>query len=104
MAPWQLPAELVLWLTHRSQPLHARVAGRWLPWLAGLVFAQGRRTVASWLRAGALGDDDRASDYFLGSLGRQVQYRAGRLLRRAGTVIVPEERLRFGLADTPTPR
>lgn len=104
MVPARLPAELVLWITQLSEPLHARVASRLLPLLAGMVFAHGRRTVASWLRAAALGDDYRAYYYFLGSLGRKVKYVAYRLLRRAVTVIVPEERLLFGLDDTPTQR
>jgi len=56
------------------------------------------------LRAGALDADYRAYYYFLGSLGRQVKYVAFLRLRRAVTVIVPEERLLLGLDDTPTQR
>jgi hypothetical protein len=104
MAEWQLPAELILWITHLSQPLHARLAGRLLPLMTGMLFAQGRRTVASWLRAGALGDDYRAYYYFLGSLGRKVKYLAALVLRRAVAVIEPGDRLLFGLDDTPTKR
>jgi hypothetical protein len=104
MAEWHLPAELVLWITHLSQALHARLAWRLLPLLTGLLFARGRRTVASWLRAAGLGDDFRAYYYFLGSLGRKVKWLAALLLRRAVTVIAPGERLLFALDDTPTKR
>ena len=104
MVEWHVPAELVLWITSLSQPLHTRVAGRLLPLMTGMLFAQGRRTVASWLRGAALGDDWRPYYYFLGSLGRKVNYCAALLLRRAVTVIVPDERLLFGLDDTPTKR
>jgi hypothetical protein len=104
MAEWQLPAELVLCLTHLSQPLHARLAWRLLPLVTGLLFAQGRRTVASWLRAAGLGDDYRAYYYFLGSLGRKVSHVAALLLRHAVTVIAPGERLLLALDDTPTQR
>jgi DDE superfamily endonuclease len=104
MAEWHLPAELVLWIAHLSQPLHARLAWRLLPLLTGMLFAQGRRTVASWLRGAALGDDYRAYYYFLGSLGRKVNWMAALLLRRAVTVIEPGERLLFALDDTPTKR
>ncbi len=104
MAEWQLPAELVLWITQLSQPLHARLAWRLLPLVTGMLFAQGRRTVASWLRGGGLGADYRAYYYFLGSLGRNVTYVASRLLRRAVTVIAPGERLLLALDDTPTQR
>jgi len=104
MAEWQLPVELVLWITQLSQPLHARLAWRLLPLVTGMLFAQGRRTVASWLRAGGIGADYRAYYYFLGSLGRNVTYVASRLLRRAVTVIAPGERLLLALDDTPTQR
>jgi hypothetical protein len=104
MAGWQLPAELVLWITQLSQVLHGRLAWRLQPLLAGMLFAQGRRTVASWLRGGGLGDDFRRYYYFLGSLGRNVRYASAVLLRRAVDVIQPGERLLFGLDDTPTPR
>jgi hypothetical protein len=69
-----------------------------------MLFAQGRRTVASWLRAADLGNDFRAYYYFLGSLGRKVEYLAALLLRRAVAVIEPGDRLLFGLDDTPTKR
>jgi hypothetical protein len=104
MARWQLPAELVSWITQLSQPLHARVAWRLLPLFAGMLFAQGRRTVTSWLRAGELQKDYRAYYYFLGSLGRKVQFVSSLLLRRVVTVIAPEGRWLFALDDTPTKR
>jgi len=104
MARWQLPAELVSWITQLSQPLHARVAWRLLPLFAGMLFAQGRRTVTSWLRAGGLQEDYRAYYYFLGSLGRKVQFVSSLLLRRVVSVIAPEGRWLFALDDTPTKR
>src|SRR3984957_10879581 len=104
MAIWRLPAELVLWITHLSQPLHARVAWRLLPLVTGMLFARGRKTVASWLRGGGLGHDFRAYYYFLGSLGRKAQLVGSLLLRRAVEVVVPEDRLLFALDDTPTAR
>jgi DDE superfamily endonuclease len=104
MAEWQLPAELLLWITPLSQVLHGRLAWRLLPLLTGMLFARGRRTVASWLRGGGLGTDYRAYYYFLGSLGRKTSLIAALLLRRAITVIEPGERLLFALDDTPTQR
>jgi hypothetical protein len=104
MAPGHLPPELVLGVAQLSQPLHARLAGRLLPLLTGLLFAQGRRTVASWLRGGGLGGDYRAYYYFLSSLGHQVRFVASALLRRAVAVIEPGERLLFALDDSPTKR
>jgi hypothetical protein len=104
MAIWRLPADLVLWITQLSQPLHARVAWRLLPLVTGMLFARGRRTVSSWLRGGGLGGDFRAYYYFLGSLGRKVSYVAAVVLRRAVTCLTPGERLLLALDDTPTKR
>lgn len=104
MAEWHLPAELVLWIKAWSRALHARLAWRLQPLLTGMLFARGRRTVASWLRAGGLGDDYRAYYYFLGSLGRNVSFLAALVLQRAVTVVAPGDRLLFGLDDTPTKR
>jgi hypothetical protein len=104
MAEWHWPVELTVWIAQLASPLHQRLAWRLLPLLSGLLFAQGRRTVASWLRAAHLGDDFRAYYYFLGSLGRKVNCVAALLLRRAVTVIVPGETLLFALDDTPTRR
>jgi hypothetical protein len=104
MAQWQLPVELTLWITQLSQPLHARLAWRLLPIFTGMLFAQGRKTVASWLRGGGLGQDFRAYYYFLGSLGRKAQYVSSLLLRLAISIMAPGERLLFALDDTPTKR
>jgi len=104
MVAWQLPAELAAWIVALSGPLHGRLAWRLLPLLRGMLFAQGRRTVASWLRAAALGKDFRQYYYFLGSLGPRAGVIAAVLLRLAVGVILPGERLLFGLDDTPTKR
>ena len=104
MVVWNLPAEVVPWIALLSQPLHGRLAWRLLPLLRGLLFAQGRRTVAAWLRAAGLGQDFQRYYYFLGSLGRKVDFVASLLLRRVAGVVAPGERILFGLDDTPTKR
>jgi hypothetical protein len=104
MAEWQLPVELTVWIAHLSQPLHARLAWRLLPILTGMLFAQGRKTVASWLRGGGLGTDFKAYYYFLSSLGRKAHFVSGLLLRLAVAVIAPDGRLLFALDDSPTKR
>jgi hypothetical protein len=104
MLEWQLPAELVAWVLALSQPLHGRLAWRLLPLLRGVLFARGRRTVASWLRAAGLGADFRQYYYFLGSLGPRASTVAALLLRLAVRVLGPGDRLVFGLDDTPTKR
>jgi hypothetical protein len=104
MVQWQLPAELLAWVSALGEPLHGRLAWRLLPLLRGLLFAQGRRTVAGWLRAAGLGSDFRRYYYFLGSLGPRAGAIAAALLRLAVGVVAPGERLLFGLDDTPTKR
>src|SRR5437762_7405402 len=104
MAAWILPVEVVTWITGLSAALDARVAWRLLPLLAGALFAQGRKTVASWLRAGELGRDFRAYYYFLGSVGRNVKSVAWRLFCIALKVAVPGARVLLALDDSPTKR
>jgi hypothetical protein len=101
---WQLPVELVSWITALSSMLHARLAWRLQPLVAGMLFAQGRRTVASWLRGGGLGDDFRRYYYFLGSLGRNAKSVAALVLRRVVHVLQPGERILVAIDDTPTKR
>jgi len=104
MAAWTLPVEVTLWIQSLANLLHATHAWRLAPLLAGMVFARGRRTVTSWLRAGELSDDYQGYYYFLGALGRKVKSVAGALLRLAVQTIHPGERLLFAIDDTPTKR
>jgi hypothetical protein len=103
MAAW-LPAEIAAWITLLAAPLDARLNGRLITIVFGMLFAKGRRTVASWLRAAGVGDAFPAYYYFLGSLGRKVDSIAGLLLLRALQVIVPGDRVLLGIDDTPTKR
>lgn len=101
MARWKLPAELTSWIGELSQPLHAGLAWRLLPLVAGMVLASGRGTVASWLRAGNLGLDFKAFNYFLGSLGRRTEWIAGQLLCLLAERLPLGDVLVFALDDTP---
>jgi len=104
MAAWELPADVAAWIVQMSFVLDHRIQGRLLPLLVGALFGHGRRTVASWLRGGELGDDFRAYYYFLGSVGRNIKSVARVLLRIAVRVIVPGDRLVFAIDDTATKR
>jgi len=89
MVPWTLPPEMAVWIDKLAGLLHRRLAWRLLPLLVGALFGQGRKTVASWLRGGGLGEDYKGYYYFLGSLGRNVKSLAWMLLRIAIDVIEP---------------
>jgi DDE superfamily endonuclease len=106
MSLCSLPPDLSCGIAHLAVALDARVHGRRAVLLAGMLFAQGRRTVTSWLRAAGIGKDFRRYYSFLNGLGRRADDLAVRLLLR---VLVPllagrQARLLFGLDDTPTKR
>src|SRR5437773_4074706 len=102
MAACKLPAELASWIAPLAGMLHGRVAWRLLPLLVGALFAQGRKTVASWLRGGRLGGDFKAYYYFLGSLGRNVKSVAAHLFRRAVQVVETGECVRLASEVMPS--
>jgi hypothetical protein len=104
MAAFQLPASVSTWVRQLAKPLDARLADRLSIVLLGVLFARGRRTVTSWLRAVGVGHEFQLFYYFLGSLGRHVESIAGVLLQAAMPVIAPGERLLFAIDDTPTKR
>src|SRR5262245_50198202 len=89
MAAIILPAEVWLWISRLASVLHQTNAWRLGRLLAGMLFSRGRRTVASWLRAGGLSNDYQGYYYFLGSVGRKVKLVAGVLLRWALQVVHP---------------
>jgi hypothetical protein len=84
--------------------LHQRHAGRLAVLLLGALFAQGRRTVTSWLRAARVGRGFAPYYYFLAALGRRADVLAGLLLRRALALLAPDGPLLFALDDSPTER
>lgn len=104
MATWKLPPQVSTWIGQLSEPLHGRLAWRLLPLLSGMLFAQGRRTVASWLRAGDLGSDYKPFYRFLGSVGRSVGFIASMLLRLLASQLPLDDILLFAIDDTPTKR
>lgn len=92
------------WIDRLAEPLDARVSWRLLPLLTGLLFATGRRTVSSWLRAGGLSADYQDYYYFLSSLGHKVKSLATVLVQIAVEVIAPSGRILVAIDDTPSKR
>jgi DDE superfamily endonuclease len=84
--------------------LHQRHGWRLAVLLLGALFAKGRRTVTSWLRAAGVGPGFAAYYYFLAALGRQAPLLAGLLLQRAVLRLAGEGPLLFALDDSPTQR
>jgi hypothetical protein len=100
-----LCAEVKGWINQLAgRILDPRLSWRLLPLLSGLLFATGRRTVSSWLRAGQLSDDYQDYYYFLSVLGGKVEFLAGALLRIAVDVLLPQGRILLAIDDTPSKR
>jgi hypothetical protein len=104
MATWNLPPQVSTWIKELSHVLHGKLAWRLLPLVSGMLFAQGRRTVASWLRAGGLGQDYVQFYYFVQAVGREAEDIASLLLRRVVNVLPLGDILLFSLDDSPTKR
>lgn len=104
MAQWHLPSEMVVWITSMAATLDARLQARLLALFVGVLFARGRRTVSSWLRAGGLQNDYKKHYYFLGSLGRKIRWAGSMLLSKVLPILPEDERILLALDDTPTKR
>ena len=104
MVVWKLPPEFTPWAAALGQHLHARLARRFPLLLLGALFARGRRTVTSWLRAAGVAKGYPAYYYLLGRVGRAAEAMAASLLRLLLNTLPVGERLVFGLDDTPTKR
>jgi hypothetical protein len=104
MAAPCLTNDLTVWINQLAKLLDRRISWRLLPILTGLLFATGRRTVSSWLRAGGLSKDYQDYYAFLASLGHHVESLAAAVLRIALQVILPQGRLLFAIDDTPSKR
>jgi hypothetical protein len=102
-----LPTSLVVWITTLAGALDARQRVRFIKLCSGLLFARGRRTVASWLRACAAGRDFKRYYYLLGSVGRKATPIASRLLGLLQARLSADRNgapLVFAIDDSPTKR
>jgi hypothetical protein len=72
--------------------------------LLGLLFARGRRTVTSWLRAQGITHEYDDYYYFLASLGRKIEPLATALLLQLLRQLPVDKRVLLALDDSPTAR
>lgn len=102
---WQRPEQWSEWSEWLAAGLHARNRWRLPVLLVGMLFAGGRRTVTTWLRAAGVSDDFQ--DYILlpcRSLGRKTNLVAtGLTLLVLRTLPLPK-RLLLVIDDSPTKR
>ncbi len=70
------PNEWTTWMIALASVLHQRSAWRFALLVAGIVFANGRRTITSWLRAAGIGNAYESFYYFIGALARKSEVMA----------------------------
>ena len=101
---WKTPQEWSEWVDWLSAGLHGRCRWRLPLLLLGILFAQGRRTVSSWLRAAGVSVDFADYYYFIGSIGRKAETVATRLLILLLRRLPIGKRVLLALDDSPTKR
>jgi len=103
-ANWQCPNDWAQWSDWLAAGLHARNRWRLPVLLVGILFAHGRRTVTTWLRAAGVSDDYQDYFYFLAALGRKTKSVASQLLVLLLRTLPLPDRLLAVIDDTPTKR
>jgi hypothetical protein len=101
---WTCPEQWSEWSEWLAAGLHARHRWRLPLLLVGMLFAQGRRTVTTWLRGAGISNDYADYYYFLASLGRKTETVAERLLCLVLCNLSLPQRLLAVLDDSPTKR
>jgi hypothetical protein len=104
MDNWRCPKEWSQWSDWLAAGLHGRCRWRLPILLCGILFAGGRRTVASWLRAAGIHTDWNDYYYFIATVGRKAQPIATRVLILLLRRLPIGDHILFALDDTPTKR
>jgi hypothetical protein len=101
---WTSPNDWSDWSQWLAAGLHARNRWRLPLLLLGILFAQGRRTVTTWLRAAGISDDYQDYYYFLAALGRKTESVATQLVILILRELPLPDRLLLVIDDSPTKR
>lgn len=104
MVRYQPPKDWQQWVDWLAAGLHGRNRWRLSLVVMGIVFARGRRTVTSWLRAVGIRDDFADYYYFLQPLGRKSKELATRLFVLLLVRLEMGQRLLLAVDDSPTKR
>jgi hypothetical protein len=104
MVRYRPPQDWQQWVEWLAAGLHGRNRWRLSLILLGMVFARGRRTVTTWLRAVGISDDFADYYYFLQPLGRKSKELAQRLLALLLVRLVNDQRVLLAVDDSPTKR
>ena len=105
MAVYQAPEEWTEWADLLAAAVDGRSRWRLPLVMLGMLFASGRRTVTTWLRAGGLQDDYRGYYDFLQTVGRRWLVLGDRVLELVlSRILKGESRVLLVIDDTPTKR
>lgn len=105
MASYHAPHDWKEWSDWLAAGLDGRSRWRLPVLMMGLVFGNGRRVVASWIRAAGLSSDYRDYYYFLQSVGRRWEELGRRVLMLVLEQIVKDQpRVLVAIDDSPTKR
>jgi hypothetical protein len=104
MVRYQPPTDWQQWIDWLAAGLHGRNRWRLSFLVMGILFARGRRTVTTWLRAVGIHDDFADYYYFLQPLGRKTRELAARLLTLLLVRLETGDRILFAVDDSPTKR
>lgn len=105
MACYLAPAEWEEWTDWLAAGMHGRSRWRLPVLMMGLLFAGGRRVVASWIRAAGVSDDYQDYYFFLQSIGRTWHELGERLLVVViRSVLQNQKRVLIAIDDSPTKR
>ena len=101
---WESPQEWSEWSVWLAAGLHGHSRWRLSVLLLGMLFAGGRRTVTTWLRAAGVSDDYQDYYYFLSSLGGKTKLVATPLLLLVLRMLSLPEKILLVIDDSPTKR
>lgn len=101
---WKCPEQWSEWSDWLAAGLHARNRWRLPVLLTGMLLANGRRTVTTWLRAAGVSADYQDYYYFLTSVGRNSKKIASRLAILVLRTLPLPERVLLVIDDSPTKR
>jgi hypothetical protein len=101
---WECPQTFSDWSDWLAAGLHARNRWRLPVLLVGMLFANGRRTVTTWLRAAGVSDDYQDYYYFLAGVGGKSESIATALLALVLRTLPLPLRVLLLIDDSPTKR
>jgi hypothetical protein len=101
---WKCPEDWSEWSDYVAAGLHARNRWRLPVIMFGMLFADGRRTVTTWIRAAGVASDFQSFYYFLSAVGRKTNLVATRLLTLILRTLPLNDRVLLVIDDSPTKR